>query len=121
MLLRYALATLILAVGLLFAHHPAQAQSVPSGFFVENAAGTATFASPTSLAFAPDGRMFVTEKQGRVMVVKNGQKLGTPFLNLVDETLNAGDRGMTSIAFDPNFAQNQYVYVFYSVNPGGGA
>ncbi|MEM8557127.1 MAG: PQQ-dependent sugar dehydrogenase, partial [Bacteroidota bacterium] len=121
MSLRYRFAALILAVGVAFASSSALAQSVPSGFFLENAAGSSSFASPTSMAFAPDGRLFVTEKQGRIMIVKNGQKLNTPFLSLTDEVLNSGDRGMTSVAIDPNFAQNQYVYVFYSVNPGGGA
>src|SRR5206468_162869 len=35
---------------------------------------------PTALAFAPDGRIFITEKYGRVRVVKNGALLATPFV-----------------------------------------
>lgn len=68
--------------------------------------------SPTALAFAPDGRLFVTEQAGTIEVIKNGQKLATPFLNIAVDS--AGERGLLGIAFDPQFASNQYVYVYYT-------
>ena len=37
---------------------------------------------PTSMAFAPDGRLFVTEQQGRVQIIDNGELLPTPFLTV---------------------------------------
>ncbi|MEM8560172.1 MAG: PQQ-dependent sugar dehydrogenase, partial [Bacteroidota bacterium] len=99
---------------------PPPPPTLPSGFAVENAAGTDVFFLPVDLAFATDGRLFVAEKEGVVWIVKDGRKLATPFLDLQDEVLESGDRGMTSIALDPDFATNGYVYVFYTVNPGGG-
>jgi glucose/arabinose dehydrogenase len=67
---------------------------------------------PTLLNIAPDGRIFVSEKPGRLRVIKNGTLLPTPF-----STLNAttnGDGGLLGIAFDPEFAANGHVYVYYT-------
>src|SRR5688572_3512146 len=38
--------------------------------------------SPTSMAFAPDGRLFVTQQGGQLRVIKNGALLTTPFLTV---------------------------------------
>lgn len=68
----------------------------------------------TAMAFAPDGRLFVAEQGGKIWVVKNGQKLPTPFTTL--NVKSDGERGIEGIVFDPNFAQNNYVYVYYTTN-----
>ena len=62
--------------------------------------------------FAPDGRLFVSQQGGKLRVIKNGQLLTQPFLSLTVDT--AGDRGLIGVAFDPNFAINQYVYLYYT-------
>jgi cysteine-rich repeat protein len=67
---------------------------------------------PTTMTFAPDGRLFVSEKDGPLRVVKNGQLLSTPFVTLAVDTGN--ERGLMGIAFDPNFASNHYLYVYYT-------
>ena len=67
---------------------------------------------PTAMAFAPDGRLFVCKQGGQLRVIENNQLLPTPFVSL---TVNAsGERGLLGVAFDPNFAVNQYVYVYYT-------
>ena len=74
---------------------------------------------PWSLAFAPDGRLFVTERPGRVRIVN----LST-FTSDVALTLNVfaqGEAGLLGIALDPGFAQNNFVYLYYSAPSGGGA
>lgn len=74
---------------------------------------------PWSLAFAPDGRLFVTERPGRVRIVN----LST-FTSDVALTLNVyaqGEAGLLGIALDPAFAQNNFVYLYYSAPSGGGA
>ncbi len=68
--------------------------------------------SPTAMAFAPDGRLFVTEQGGDLRVIKNGVLLPTPFVELTVNSAN--ERGLLGVAFDPNFASNQYVYVYYT-------
>jgi glucose/arabinose dehydrogenase len=62
--------------------------------------------------FAPDGRLFVTELDGKVRVIKNGAKLSTPFMSIKVDRYN--NRGLIGLTFDPNFASNRYLYVFYS-------
>ncbi len=68
--------------------------------------------NPTAMSFAPDGRLFVCEQGGQLRVIKNGALLPTPFLSV---TVNAsGERGLLGVTFDPNFATNQFVYIYYT-------
>ena len=69
----------------------------------------------TAMQFAPDGRLFVCQQTGELRVVKNGILLGPPFVDLNVDF--AGERGLLGVAFDPDFAHNQFVYVYYTV-PG---
>src|SRR5689334_4943618 len=65
------------------------------------------------MELAPDGRIFVCQQTGSLRVIKNGALLSTPFLTLnVDSN---GERGLLGIAFDPNFATNNFLYVYYTV------
>jgi glucose/arabinose dehydrogenase len=87
------------------------AVSVPAGFQIQTVASG--FSIPTSMVFAPDGRIFVGQKNGVVRVIKNGQVLATPVITLTDVN-DYGDRGLEGIALDPNFAQNGYMYIAYT-------
>jgi glucose/arabinose dehydrogenase len=68
--------------------------------------------SPTAMAFAPDGRLFICEESGTVRVIKNGALLATPFATLNADS--SDERGLLGIAVDPNFATNQFLYVYYT-------
>jgi hypothetical protein len=74
--LRRSLCLIILALYLVFGSslavppRPVRASTLPPGFVETLVAGT--FRNPTSVKFAPDGRIFVTEKGGLVKVIKNG-------------------------------------------------
>ncbi len=83
---------------------------LPAGF-TEFAVATG-LSDPTAMAFAPDGRLFVSEQAGRVRVIKNGALLPTPFATV--PTILNGDLGLIGVAFDPAFATNSYVYVYYT-------
>ena len=72
-------------------------------------------ANATAMEFAPDGRLFVCQQAGQVRVVKNGVLLGTPFLAVSVDS--SGERGLLGVTFDPNFANNRWVYIYYTV-PG---
>jgi glucose/arabinose dehydrogenase len=79
-----------------------------------------TFAQPTFLT-APPGdpdRRFVTERGGRVRVVRGGTKLRTPFLDIRGRVQTGGESGLLSMAFDPDFARNRLVYLYYVDNAG---
>ncbi|MFL5338819.1 MAG: PQQ-dependent sugar dehydrogenase [Gemmataceae bacterium] len=90
--------------------------TLPLGFS-ETALATGLTA-PTAMEFAPDGRLFVAEQGGALRVVKNGSLLPTPFVSLTVDS--SGERGLLGVTFDPNFATNQFVYVYYTV-PGSPA
>jgi glucose/arabinose dehydrogenase len=68
--------------------------------------------SPTAMKFAPDGRLFVAEQGGRLRVIKAGVLLPTPFLTVTVSSV--GERGLLGVAFDPQFATNHFVYVYYT-------
>jgi glucose/arabinose dehydrogenase len=74
---------------------------------------------PTAMAFAPDGRLFVTEQGGAVRVVKNGALLSQPFVTV--PTVADGERGLLGIAFDPDFASTGWVYLYYTSTATGEA
>lgn len=88
----------------------ARAAVLPAGFSETQVAGG--LAQPTTMAFAPDGRLFVCEQGGRVRVIKDGALLSTSFVTLAVSSV--GERGVLGIAFDPDFAQNQFVYIYYT-------
>ncbi|MGH9900414.1 MAG: PQQ-dependent sugar dehydrogenase [Pyrinomonadaceae bacterium] len=94
----------------------AEGATLPSGFTETLIAQGLT--SPTAMAFAPDGRLFVCLQGGQVRVVKNGTLLAAPFVTITVH--HTGERGLLGIAFDPNFAANNFVYVYYTV-PANGA
>jgi glucose/arabinose dehydrogenase len=94
----------------------AGAATLPSGF--RETILTSGLASPTAMALAPDGRIFVCQQGGRLRVIKNGTLLTASFLTLTVDS--SGERGLLGVAFDPAFTTNQFVYVYYTV-PGSPA
>ena len=67
---------------------------------------------PWDIAFAPDGRMFVTERWGRIRVVRDGALLDAPFAEI--DVWAHSEAGLMGIALDPDFADNGRVYVCYT-------
>jgi aldose sugar dehydrogenase len=74
---------------------------------------------PWSLAFAPDGRLFFTERPGRVRVWQNGQLVTQPAL-VLEDVRHEGEGGLLGIALHPNFATNHLVYLLYTANSPSG-
>ncbi len=79
----------------------------------------ATVASPTGLAFTPDGRLLITTQTGALRVVQNGTLLATSALNLSASICTNSERGLLGVAVDPAFATNRFVYVFYTFKKFG--
>jgi glucose/arabinose dehydrogenase len=102
-----------IAISLCLGGFSLHAATLPAGFTETQYGGNLTPGSPTAMAFSPDGRLFVCLQGGQLRVIKNGALLAAPFVT-VTTTAN-GERGLLGIAFDPNFASNQFVYVYYTV------
>jgi glucose/arabinose dehydrogenase len=72
---------------------------------------------PTDLSVAPDGRVFVTERAGRVRIVLNGQLQTDPALTIAD-VAPAREGGLVALTLDPEFQRNGAVYVIYTTRSG---
>src|SRR5687767_13703581 len=99
---------------------PAQAspqpRSIDGNITVETVASG--LEHPWGLAFLPDGRILVTERPGRLRIVDTSGRLSEP-LTGVPQVQAVGQGGLLDVAIDPDFAQNQLVYLSFS-EPGDG-
>lgn len=89
------------------------AAALPSGFedkVVTSADGA------TALDFTPDGRLLITDKSGQLRVYKDGTLLSTPALNISSRVCSNSERGMLGVVVDPDFANNHYIYLYYTYN-----
>lgn len=68
---------------------------------------------PWSIAWSTDGRMFFTERPGRVRVVANGQLRPQPLIS-VSDVEPSGESGLMSLALHPQFADNHFIYLSYA-------
>lgn len=121
-----SVALLVLTVTLVAAMAaPAAAVNLPPDFGVFTVGDTTSFDKPVALAFAADGRIFVSEQRGRIYVLlpdsnaadpRTGYvKQEPPFLAIEDEVLFNWDRGLLGLALDPDFENNGWVYFAYMV------
>jgi len=78
--------------------------------------------SPTAIDFAPDGRMFVTDKNGRIKTFSSvNDQTPTLTADLTRDVQSRGDRGLLGMKLDPAYPDQPYVYVSYTYDaPIGG-
>jgi glucose/arabinose dehydrogenase/PKD repeat protein len=92
---------------------PAAATTLPAGF--QEQIVFSGLSAPTDLEFAPDGRIFVAEKGGRIKVFDNlADTSPTVFADLSTNVHDQWDRGLLGLALPPNFPTNPWVYVLYT-------
>ena len=75
---------------------------------------------PWGLAILPDGRMLVSEREGRLRIVERGGALSAP-LTGVPEVFARGQGGLLDVALDPQFATNRVIYFSYAELGSGGS
>ena len=74
---------------------------------------------PWSLAFLPDGRMLVTEREGRLRVIADGKLLPDPVEGL-PQVERYGQGGLFDVVLHPDFEKNSLVYLAYAARGTGG-
>lgn len=74
---------------------------------------------PWSVAFLPDGRMLVTEREGRLRIVRNGKLEPRPVSGL-PAIAPTGQGGLLDVALHPRHAENGWIYLAYSARGPGG-
>ena len=99
----------------------ASATPPPRMPFVERAFPKLDFNGLTNLAqpIGGDDRLFVTEQAGRILAFPNDQDADVleVFLDIRDRVNNSGsEEGLLGLAFDPRFADNGYLFVYYSAS-----
>ncbi|WP_033919578.1 PQQ-dependent sugar dehydrogenase [Sphingomonas sp. 37zxx] len=79
----------------------------------------ADFNAPWAMTFLPDGRMLVTEKAGKLLLVSADGKTKTE-VSGIPAVDSAGQGGLMDVVLHPQFAQNRMVYFSFSeTGPGG--
>jgi glucose/arabinose dehydrogenase len=84
------------------------------------------FANPVQVAVAPGfpRLLFVVERSGRIQVLRDENRLSTPFLDITDIVRGppdpgaGGEQGLLSVAFAPDYAQSRRFYVLFTNNNG---
>lgn len=76
--------------------------------------------SIVDIANAGDGshRLFLVQQAGRIHILKDGQILEDPFLDISSDVMSGGERGLLSLAFAPDYKTSGLFYVWYT-QPGG--
>jgi glucose/arabinose dehydrogenase len=99
----------------------AGAATLPAGF--TDTAVITGLVQPTVVRFAADGRVFVAEKDGRILVYHGvGDRNPTVFADLRTQVDDYWDRGLLGLALAPNFPADPSVYALYTYDaPLGGA
>lgn len=78
---------------------------------------TSGLSGPVAITHAGDGsgRIFITERVGRIRIYNGSSLLGTPFLDISSRVQSSGsEQGLLSVAFPPDYASTGYFYVDYT-------
>lgn len=91
----------------------ATGSAVPQGF--RDTTVLTHLASPTAIRFAPNGKIFVAQKSGIVLIYDSlADSAGHTLVDLSTEVYDNWDRGLTGLAVDPAFPARPYVYLLFS-------
>ena len=112
--------TLLAPLVLVAVQRTADASTLPSGF--RDTVVLSGMNNPTVMQFAPDGRIFVGQKNGVIKVFQSlTDTAPVTFADLSTEVDDYWDRGLLGLALDPAFPASPYVYVLYAYDaPIGG-
>jgi glucose/arabinose dehydrogenase len=96
---------------------PVNMQSFPNPSDYQWEAIVSGLASPVGITHAGDGsnRLFILEQEGVIRILKEGQLLPTPFLDIRPK-VNSGpnEAGLLGLAFHPNYTENGLFFINYT-------
>jgi len=73
------------------------------------------FDQPDYLTQSPgSGDLYVVEQGGTVRIIRDGQVVPEPALDITDDVTSGGEQGLLSIAFPPDFQSSRLVYAYYT-------
>ena len=71
-----------------------------------------------ALRFAPDGRLFITERAGRIRIFNPDTRQLSNYARVT--TVHGGESGLMGLALHPEFPREPWVYVMYTARKAGG-
>ena len=72
------------------------------------------FTPISSMAFAPNGKLFFTEKNtGKIKILINNHVLEKPFVSIPNAYIS-WEEGLLGLTIDPQFEKNHYIYLYYT-------
>jgi glucose/arabinose dehydrogenase len=78
--------------------------------------------TPTAIAWTPDGRLLIAEKEGLVRLVdRRSAPLGRVILDISGRVSSRDDSGLLGLEVDRDFARNGFIYVSYAFDPNPAA
>src|SRR3954462_10530378 len=94
--------------------------STPQGSGARLQLGVSGLSNPLYLTTAPGdaSRLFIVEQTGAIRIVKDGNLLPTPFLDINSKISSGGEQGLLGLAFDPDYAASGRFVVHYT-DPAG--
>ncbi|MDF2514686.1 MAG: glucose sorbosone dehydrogenase [Herbinix sp.] len=69
---------------------------------------------PWAIDISEDGRLYVTERTGRIWIMQNGDFLPEPLITLEQPFISQEESGLMGLVLDPDFLTNHYIYIMYS-------
>lgn len=75
---------------------------------------------PWDIAFAPDGRLFFTERPGKLRVVDQGVLRDKPLYEVPAPFVSEGEGGLLGLALHPDFENNAFAYVYHTYKEADG-
>jgi glucose/arabinose dehydrogenase len=87
--------------------------NVPMAWGYERVTVVGGLEHPWAMTWLPDGNIIVTERPGRVRLIRNGA-IEPKRLSGVPEVLDAGQGGLFDVSLHPRFAENRLVYFTYA-------
>jgi glucose/arabinose dehydrogenase len=69
-------------------------------------------ANPTTIAFSPNGDIYIAQQRGAIRLFRSGALVATPVMTIATDNLT--ETGVLGMALDPNFATNGFMYVAYT-------
>ena len=98
----------------------APAFTTQDGVRVQSEAVVTNLEVPWALSFAPDGRLFIAERPGRVRIFDLAASTSELALTL-DDVFRQGEAGLMGLALAPDFAATRHVYLHYTAVAGNAA
>lgn len=102
----------LMGAGVLLTHTPPVQAQQSHSYKIETVAEG--LRNPWSIAFLPDGRALVTEREGRLRLLQADGKLQAAALSSVPAVYSSGQAGLFDVLVASNFAQTQHIFLSYA-------